>query len=37
MRINLDSSLFEILKDHKINVYNVKGDVHLERFSERTI
>ena len=37
IRIDLDNKLFEILRDHKLNVYNVKGDVHLERFSQRTI
>ena len=37
IRIDLDNRLFEMLRDQRLNVYNVRGDVHLERFSQRTI
>jgi hypothetical protein len=36
--LTLDSRVFEMLKEHKINVYKVAGDIlNLETFSERTI
>jgi hypothetical protein len=36
--LTLDSKIFEMLKEHKINVYKVAGDVlNLETVSERTI
>lgn len=38
MRLDVDSKIFEILKDQRIQVYKTAGDiVHLERFSERTV
>lgn len=37
-RIDIDSKIFDVLKDHKISVYKTANDiVHLERFSERTV
>jgi len=38
IRIDVETRLFDMLKDMKLNVFKMSGDVvHLERFSERTI
>jgi len=37
-KLTLDSKIFEMLKEHKINVYKVAGDIlNLETVSQRTI
>ena len=38
IRIDVETRLFDMLKDMKLNIFKMSGDVvHLERFSERTI
>ena len=38
LRLDVDSKIFDILRDHKVEVYKTAGDiVHLERFSEKVV
>jgi len=38
IRIDVDTRLFEMLREQKLSVFKLAGDiVHLERFSERTV
>ena len=38
MRIDIDTRLFDMLREQRLSVFKLAGDVvHLERFSERTV